>query len=122
MYGCVCDTLPEAFYLDQAPEGWLTGFHEVASTGWRTLQCCASCGRMFSVDVYDKYQERVVIRVFDSARWEEADSDHHLQKQLLLQSCGGIEGGECIRMGCSNPRVRGVYYCLDHLWDVGARR
>jgi hypothetical protein len=122
MTTCECDGLPELFYLDEAPAGWLERLSEEAAGNWKTLRQCGSCGRRFAVDAWDKYQHQVVVRVKDRAGWEAEADAVDKRKILLLQSRGGTQGGECVWVGCARPRVRGVAYCLDHLWDSGARR
>jgi len=122
MLGCTCVDLPETFYLDRAPVGWSDHLHEIATGSWKTLRLCSVCNAAFAVDVWDKLQEQVVVRIADRTQWEERADSVPVRKSLLLQSRGGLEGGTCICLGCSNPRVRGVVYCLDHLWETGARR
>ena len=106
-------------YLDQAPQGWSEGLEEVAVGNWKTLRRCPVCQATFAVDAWDKLQEQVVIRVSESSDWEEQADSVAVRKQLILQSRGGPADGECICRGCSGPRVQGVVYCLEHLWETG---
>jgi hypothetical protein len=122
MSRCGCDALPQAFFVDEASDVWLAGLHQEALGNWKTLRRCTSCARLFSVDVRDKYQDQVVVHVVDRARWEEEGDSVSRRKELLLRSRGGTESEPCAWAGCSHPRVRGVAYCLDHLWTSGARR
>jgi len=122
MSPCECDRLGKTFYLDEAPDGWVSGLVEDATGNWKTLRHCARCRRSFSVDVWDNLQHQVVAAVDDVAHWEaEADSVGRRQ-ELLLRSRGGTGEGTCAWAGCRGARVRGVAYCLDHLWESGARR
>jgi|SRR5215475_4938836 len=119
---CDCDRLPNTFFLDEAPDGWLGRLVEDATGNWKTLRHCDDCQRLFSVDVWDKYQHQVVASIDDRAHWEsEADSVDR-RKALLLRARGGTGDGECAWVGCHGTRVRGVAYCVDHLWNSGARR
>ena len=119
---CKCDKLPRTFYLDEAPVGWAHDLAQETPGNWKTLRRCPACDRLFSIDVWDKYQDQVVLQIKDRASWEqEADSDDR-RKELLLRSRGGADDGGCGWVGCQSARVRGVAYCLDHLWKSGARR
>ena len=122
MTGCRCEQLPETFFLDEAPPAWFEALQEEAIGDWKTLRRCPSCSRSFSVDAWDKGHHRVVVRVSDSVQWQDEAEGVERRKALLLRSRGGIETGVCAWAGCRSPRVRGVAYCLDHLWDSGARR
>lgn len=129
MTTCECDSLPSTFFLDEAPDGWLDRLVEDTTGDWKTLRHCNECQRFFSVDAWDKYQDRIVALIADPSHWEsEADgADHRAdaadrRKELLLQARGGTGEGECIWAGCGGTRVRGVAYCIDHLWNTGARR
>jgi hypothetical protein len=119
---CECDRLPKTFYLDEAPDGWLGGLVEDRTGNWKTLQHCTTCNRYFSIDAWDKLQHQVVALIEEPREWEaEADSVGRRQA-LLLRSRGGTGEGECAWTGCHSARVRGVAYCLDHLWESGTRR
>lgn len=122
MSACGCEELPEIFYVDRAPADWLSGLEERASADWKTLGRCSTCGRLFSVDVWDRYQPRVVVRIAHPERWKEEGESVEARKALLLAGRGGTDELACGWAGCDKPRVRGVAYCLDHLWDSGARR
>ena len=78
--------------------------------------------RAFSLDVWDKYQPQVVVRVHDVDRWETETDDVATRKALLLRARGGHQDGTCGWADCTQPKVRGVAYCVDHLWSTGARR
>jgi hypothetical protein len=108
--------------LDEAPDGWLDGLVKDVTANWKTLQHCTECRRSFSIDVWEKYQHQVVALIDDPSQWEaEADSVGR-RKELLLRSRGGAGDGECGWASCHGIRVRGVAYCIDHLWESGARR
>ncbi len=122
MRRCQCNSVPTALYLDQAPAGWSEGLADVAAGNWKTLQRCTVCEALFAVDAYDKFHERVVVRIAEPSTWEAQSDSIAVRESLLLQSRGGLAGGDCICRGCAKPRVQGVVYCLEHLWETGARR
>jgi hypothetical protein len=122
MSRCQCSGLAAAFYLDQAPLGWSEGLTDVAKGNWKTLRHCRACQATFSIDDWDKFHEQVVVRIPEPSNWEEHADSAVVRKRLLLQSRGGLIVGDCICLGCSEPRVRDIAYCLEHLWETGARR
>lgn len=122
MIRCSCAELPAAFDVDEAAASWLGWLRDERTGNWKELKSCPSCGALFAVDVWDKYQHQVVVRVTDIAVWERTANDVSVRKALLLSSRGGLQDGDCAWAACHQRRVRGVAYCIDHLSDGGARR
>ena len=121
MSSCGCDNLPDIFFLDTVSDYWLGGLQAKSTGNWKKLYRCPECGHQFSVDVWDKYHHQVVVRIADSGRWEQEADSEDLRKALLLKSRGVVEEEPCVWAGCEKRRIRGVVYCLDHLWNTGAR-
>ena len=85
---CQCTKLPDAFYLDEGPHKFADSLTREDLCAWLWLGVCPKCGAMWSVDEWDKYQEKVVIRVYSREEWNGTDTTD-LRKQLLLNSRGG---------------------------------
>jgi hypothetical protein len=118
---CKCANLPEALYYEDAPEAFFDESEEIATGEWVKLFKCRRCGQYWSIDEWDKYQERIITKISDPKNWETLESIG-LRKTLLLQSRGGITDQECIWTGCNGKRVKGVVLCIDHLYATGARK
>jgi len=118
---CQCSDLPDAFYLDEGSRGFAEGLKREISGNWIWLGSCPSCGQLWALDEWDKYQDQVVTRVNNRETWNVADTTN-LRKQLLLKSRGGLTDTNCIWAGCTAKAVKGVVFCLDHLWNAGTRR
>jgi len=116
---CDCATLPDIFKLETHPELEKRTV-EVATGSWVRLHRCKECSQLWRIDEWDKYQIQFVVRVPPGTSWQELDADP-LQKQFLLQSRGGATNSECAWAGCHGSAVRGVAYCIDHLYETGAR-
>jgi hypothetical protein len=61
-----------------------------------------------------------VARIPPGVKWEAFDASP-LQKQFLIQSRGGLTEDECQWFGCQGKTVKGVAYCVEHLYETGAR-
>lgn len=118
---CKCKELPEVFYLEEGPKGFEKHLHQEEMENWKRLYSCPSCGTLWAVDEWDKYTWQVVSRVKERAKWAEEERIEE-KKQLLLHSRGGETEDECMWMGCKGKAVKGVAYCIDHLWNTGARK
>lgn len=120
---CRCAKLPDAFYLDEGPRSFSKKLKEEDFGNWMWLGSCPKCGTLWAIDEdeCDKYQVQIVTRVKSRENWKEEDTVR-LRKQLLLESRGGLTEKECICAGCHKKTVQGVVYCIDHLWETGARR
>jgi len=118
---CKCAKLPDAFYLDEGPRGFEKALTRQDTGNWTWLGTCPRCGALWAVDEHDKYQHQAVTRVTSREGCDATDTTE-LRKQLLLESRGGTTDAECIWVGCHGKAVAGVVYCLEHLWETGARR
>lgn len=118
---CRCSNLPDTFYVDEGPNGFQKSLHEEDAQDWMRLCSCPKCGTLWAIDEWDKYQDQIVSRVKDRSTWAD-EQGTEARKQLLLRSRGGTTDETCIWSGCSGKRVKGVVYCLEHLWNTGARR
>jgi len=121
MINCTCFSLPDVFYLDEGPKGFEESLHQEAMQNWMRLYSCPKCGTLWAIDEWDKYQYQIASRVKDRSTWS-SDQRIEERKQLLLRSRGGTTDETCIWSGCVQKRVKGVVYCLEHLWNTGARR
>jgi hypothetical protein len=116
---CRCVDLPDLFKLEDHP-GFIESTIRIATGNWVHLHKCANCGQLWRVDESDKYQVQFVVRISSSADWEQFDAVP-LQKLFLLQSRGGLSNEQCIWRGCQGKCVKGVVYCVEHLYQTGAR-
>jgi hypothetical protein len=118
---CQRASVPEASYLEEVPRGFKDHLVQLDMKNWMRLFRCSECGASWVIDEWDRYQWQVVFRVATGEDWAAVDRETQ-RKQLLLKSRGGNASESCIWVGCSNPRVQGVAYCLDHLYATGARK
>jgi hypothetical protein len=116
---CDCANLQDLFKLESRPR-FEAGTDKIAAENWVRLHRCRSCGQLWRIDEWDKYQTRFVVRVPSAEAWETFDPVE-LQKQFLITSRGGLSDAKCVWSGCRNPQVKGVAYCADHLFQTGAR-
>ncbi len=122
---CSCEELPVYTYYH--PERGLSQklrpfVVSVAKSSWRELFRCEICGTHWRIDVEDRLQQQYVWKVGrfrdDWATVEFVEE----QKRLLLQRRGGETEEKCVWMGCEQKRVKGVAYCIDHLYETGVRK
>jgi hypothetical protein len=122
---CSCEELPEfAYYIPgrSLSRKLRPVTKPVAKSEWRELIRCEVCGTHWRIDAADKYQERFVWKI-GSFRGDWATVEFvEKQKALLLEQRGGEVDEPCVWLGCEKKRVKGVAYCIDHLYATGARR
>ena len=118
--GCKCNSLKDYFYHEEGSRNFYKSLVELEVGNWVKLFECPACNQLWAIDAWDKYQEQVVRKVSDRSVWEENSED--AAKKLLLESRGGYDEGVCINAGCNSQRVKGVVYCIDHLYEGGARK
>jgi hypothetical protein len=120
-YNCKCNELPLIFYYEDVEEDFYKHLNKEDSSVWLELFKCKSCGQYWRIDVFDKLQARFVVKIEDIKNWKEFDASL-LVKRLILKNRGGSTNKECVWANCTNKRVKGVAYCIDHLYDCGIRR
>ncbi len=118
---CYCQKQTELIDVQDAPQGFEASLIKKDIGNWVYLMECPECGQLWRVDARDKYQTQFAIKLSSVEGWESIDSVPQ-QKELLLQARGGITDEICIWAGCNGKRVKGVVYCVDHLYETDARK
>jgi hypothetical protein len=122
---CSCDELPRYTYYE-ASRGLSQKIRpfvvSVAKSEWQELFRCEICGIHWRVEIEDRFQQRYAWKVGEFRDDWAGVQFIEEQKALLLQRRGGETTRGCAWIKCERMRVRGVAYCIDHLFDTGARR
>jgi hypothetical protein len=113
--------MPSVFYYEDAEKEFYKYLQKIDSFDWYELYKCKACSQYWRIDVWDKLQERFVVRIEDTKNWEGFDITP-LIKALIIKNRGGVENQDCAWVGCKNKKVKGVAYCIDHLYKGGVRR
>jgi hypothetical protein len=118
---CECNQLSDAIYLELLPSTFYNTLTEQEVGDWVRLFRCSDCEQLWRIDEWDKYQNQIAIKIPTTREWELFDSSAHV-KQLILQSRGGETNEICRMARCNRAAVMGVAFCIDHLYDTGARK
>lgn len=117
---CECSELPDIFKLESHP-GFNKQRPRIAEGNWFFLHQCHECGQQWRVDAWDKYHTQFVVRIPEGTDGHGYD-DTPLRKSFLVASQGGLKAEQCQWRGCTRPQVKGeVVYCVEHLYQTGAR-
>lgn len=116
---CTCETLPDTIYLHEAPRGWLHQLKESATGKRVRLYCCPHCSQHWAIDEQCREEPPVATRITNSQNWHGASDT--ARKALLTRARGGTTETPCIWAGCNCPTVKQTIYCIDHLYETGAR-
>lgn len=118
---CHCATLPDIIYWESRPAEFESMLIELSTGNWIKLFRCSECQQLWRVDEWDKYQVQFAVKVPSVDGWETFDAAP-LEKLLLLQSRGGTSNNTCAWAHCGKPAMMGVAFCVDHLYETGARK
>lgn len=118
---CDCSSLATVLYLDRAPQRFEKKLKKIESKDWMNLYECPKCDQLWIIDEWDKYTVQFATKVEERTDWEKNDQTL-LKKELLISERGGLADQICVWANCSKQAVNGVAYCIDHLWETGARR
>ena len=115
---------PAVSYFDGSSDAGrcvLSELEFVSQENWRKLYRHKVDGSHWAIDEWDKYQQQCLFRVGRLEDW--STEDHTVaEKALLLASRGGEGADTCLWKDCAGRNVRGVVYCVDHLYAQGIRR
>jgi len=118
---CYCNKLSSIVDVEASPPGFDEKLKIIKEDTWRNLKQCKTCGQLWRVDVWDRLQTQFAVKLETDENWTSIDITE-LQKGFLLNSRGGTDpGNTCIWVGCNLSAVKGVAYCINHLYDTGAR-
>jgi len=88
---------------------------------WCHLVRCLSCGQLWQVDEWDKYQQGIAIKFLgDKDTWETI-SDREIRKEIMIANHNGISEKECQWFGCKNKALGNMVFCVDHAYQSGIR-
>ncbi len=110
-------------YFDELPNAIKKRLVEVDyySEEWMNIFKNKETGQLWAIDIYDKYQPQIAVKI-DSLEQLKNINFKDIRKNLLFKSRGGCDESTCIMKGCNKKRVKGVVYCIDHLYETGARK
>jgi hypothetical protein len=116
---CDCRDHPAIRRIDGTLPALFPGFRHVDAAHWRALLRCPTCGQLWAVNEWDKYQIQFAVKIADAEGW--TASDEALRKEYLAQSRGVNTAAKCMWSGCNKNQLNDSAYCVDHLYATGAR-
>lgn len=108
-------------YYERFPNSSRIYLSKLSVGNWHELFRCTQCNQLWRIDIPDRLQEQYVLKVESNSDWDNYEISD-LAKDLLLTSRGGLTDSICIVSGCGKNAVKGVVYCLEHLYQTGATR
>lgn len=120
MVRCPCADLESVVKVEDHA-AFFIDLHPLDVGHWVRLMACGRCGQLWAVDEPDKYLLQLATKIPVAGRtiWQE----RHVasEKDFLCRSRGGLTSEPCAWARCGKPCVKGVAFCVDHLYESGAR-
>lgn len=120
MTGCLCNKLNTTVKVCDH-QSFFKVLNEIDVGNWVRLMEYRICDQLWAVAEWDKYQTQLATKIPPANRhtWQEFNITS--EKEFLLQNRGGVTSEPCAWAHCDKPRVVGVAFCIDHLYQTGAR-
>ena len=118
---CECANLPETINLESSEARFADDLSTVNKKTWLTLAKCGACGQLWQLDLIDKLQTNLAIKVPTDIDWASFD-DKPLRTNHLIRSRGGISDKPCIVQACQNLAINSLAYCPHHAFDYADLR
>ena len=99
---------------------FVNNFDFIEYGDWVKLMRCQSCGQLWKVDEWDKYQALYAQKISELETWKAVDSAT-LVKERMIKNRGGLDANRCLWKECSLKAVKGNAYCVNHLYETGTR-
>jgi hypothetical protein len=115
---CKCSQLPQLVKKSEDFSHLVEQLEKLETGNWVFLSRCRECKQYWRITESDGRSPEFAVKINDPAHWQEFD-DLPLHKQLEIELRGGLTDEKCIWQGCTNRRVKGVVYCIDHLFPNG---
>lgn len=96
---CDCDDQPAIRRIDGTFAALFPGFQRVDAAEWRALLRCRTCGQLWAVDEWDKYQSQFAVKVNTTEGWEcfRRGSAKGVSRSVARGECGGKMHVEWLR-------------------------
>lgn len=119
---CSCKQLPHVFNIEKFDDLSTDRLEaiEKSDNNWLTLYRCPYCNQYWQIDLIDKYQINLAIKINDPNLWKHFD-DKPIRQQYLVDSYGGVSNEICVKLDCKNKALRSLAYCPEHAWEIGLR-
>lgn len=117
---CCCRQQETIVDVTKDYSGFVSKLGALEFGDWVKLMRCPECGQLWKVDEWDKYQTLYALKVPSNEGWKKIDSTP-LIKERMVRNRGGLESSKCMWDQCSLNAVKGSAYCVNHLYDTGAR-
>ncbi|HTU99230.1 MAG TPA: hypothetical protein VMF13_01730 [Luteitalea sp.] len=91
-----------------------------AHGGWVRIAACRDCGQVWRVDLEDRLQVGMAIKV-DAPGLLDDNSEHQIRLAYLVSSFGGETEHGCAWADCLNVTLRGLAICAEHAYRAGLR-
>lgn len=85
---------------------------------WLELRHCIVCGQYWQLDVADRLQVTLAIKVADPTIWPVDDSSARKQ---YLAGRRGVSNARCLWRDCQRNALNDLAYCDEHAWEMGLR-
>jgi hypothetical protein len=117
---CNCKDLPDLLEISNCHAEFKARLSQIKVGNWVLLMSCPSCGQLWKVDEWDKYQNCYAAKISTQENWE-SFSTEELIKAQIVKNHGGFTNEKCMWSGCSVNQVNGSAFCVNHLYAGGTR-
>ena len=117
---CQCREAPALVDLSEQGKELVAGLSQLEIGDWVYLMKCPVCGQLWRVDEWDKYQPQYAVKLPGIENWKAFDAVP-LIKQKIIENRGGVLEKSCMWRNCEEKQVNGSAFCVNHLYETGAR-
>ena len=117
---CQCQQWPEIINISDWRDLFIENQQAVDSNARFELRQCIHCDQHWLLDQEGLRNVAYAYKLESAKNWQQFDNST-LVKQQMLRNREGHSDETCGRESCQEPAVNGSRYCLEHLYQSGAR-
>jgi len=117
---CSCGDRSTLVEISRNYAEFVAGMRCLETGDWVKLLQCPACGQLWRTDEWDRYQALYACKLNSPAGWESTGIEA-LIKERIIENHGGLDTSSCLAKDCQQRALKGKAYCVDHLYETGAR-
>jgi hypothetical protein len=119
-FNCHCSSFEDLININEHYDTFCEAWTLIEQGKNHNLHQCPCCMQLWRIDARGYSNVCYALKLESDKAWHDYDASAIIKAQML-RSREGVSDRPCKRQECSDHAVNGSVYCLDHLYQSGAR-
>lgn len=119
-FECYCDTYEDIININEHYDDFCVAWTLIDEGARYNLHQCPHCMQLYRIDKQGFSNVCYALKLDSDKNWHDFD-DSEMIKEQMLRSREGLSDRDCKKTECCDKAINGSVYCLEHLYQSGAR-